>query len=458
MYRVRTLSMLLLASALSLGGCGVTYVSPLVQEDASDGVRVVPMTGETVLLANRSPYAPQELPSVFSQTAGGGSLRGAGAIPPAPVVPELAPGASLELRIPSPATPGPYRIGTGDVVALATRGSGTFTTESDILSGTLVPGGGRELYTVRDDGAISLPEVGPIEIAGLTLQGAEEALFERLVEAGIDPNFSLEVAEFQSQTITVGGEVGAPTAVPVSLQVPTLEEALTAAGGIQITTPEYASIRLYRSGTLYQIPLETYNQRGDLRQIQLLPGDSIFVDTSYDLDRALAYYEQQISIANLRRSDRTAALSELQTEISIRRAALNEERELFQARTELGEETRDYVYLAGEVARQGRYPLPYGRRATLADALYGSGEGFETQTGNPSQIYVLRATTEPDQPEAVTAWHLDARNAANLTVATQFEMRPNDIVFIEEQPITRWNRAFQQFFPALVNKVSRAVN
>jgi polysaccharide export outer membrane protein len=54
----------------------------------------------------------------------------------------------------------------------------------------------------------------------------------------------------------------------------------------------------------------------------------------------------------------------------------------------------------------------------------------------------------------VTAWHLDARNAANFVLATQFELRPNDIIFIEEQPITRWNRAFQQFFPTVFTAVT----
>jgi polysaccharide export outer membrane protein len=36
-------------------------------------------------------------------------------------------------------------------------------------------------------------------------------------------------------------------------------------------------------------------------------------------------------------------------------------------------------------------------------------------------------------------------------------LRPDDIVFVEEQPITRWNRAFQQFFPSLINTATSAV-
>lgn len=437
---------ILLATVLSVSGCGITYVSPLINERANDNVQVVPMTLQSLALANSSPYIARSLPEVFSQTAGGGSLRGAGALPEQPLIPDLAPG-QLELRIPPPATPAPYRIGVGDVVRLASRSAAE---TPDPVTGLTAGSETRQEYTVRDDGAISVPEVGTIELGGLTIEEAEQQLFDRFISSGIDPTFSIEIAEFSSQTITVGGEVGSPSVVPVTLNVPTLDEALTQAGGIQVATPEFGSIRIYRNGTLYQIPLEAYAQRGDLRSIQLLPGDSVFVDTSYDLDRALEYYEQQISVAGLRRSDRISALNELQTEISIRRAALTEARDLFATRQELGEEVGEYVYLAGEVGEQGRYQLPYGRRATLADALFASGGGFDTATGNPSQIYVLRISEDPNQ-EPVTAWHLDARNAGNLTLATRFEMRPNDIIFIEEQPITRWNRAFQQFFPSLLS-------
>ena len=447
MYRVPTYRALLLTAVFSLSGCGITYVSPLVSKRANDGVTVVLMTRDTVAIANLLPYEPQELPAVFSQTAGSGSPRGVGALPAAPIFPDLEPG-TLELRVPPPASPGPYRIGVGDVIQLATRA--TAEAPAPALTGEIAGAEIRQEYTVRDDGSVSVPQVGTVMIGGLTIEEAEQRLFEQFIQTGLGPDFSLEIAEFGSQRITVGGAVGAPAALPVTLNVPTLDQALTAAGGVQVSTPEFASIRIYREGTLYQIPLEAFRDRGDLRSAQLLPGDAVFVDTSYDLDRAQIYYERQIQATSLSREARTALLAELATEIDLRRAALEEARTLFATRAELGEETRDYVYLAGEVGVQDRYPLPYGRSATLADALYEGGGGFETETGNPSQIYVLRAMSSGTQGEPVTAWQLDARNAGNLTLATQFEMRPNDLVFIEEQPITRWNRAFQQFFPTLV--------
>jgi polysaccharide export outer membrane protein len=83
------------------------------------------------------------------------------------------------------------------------------------------------------------------------------------------------------------------------------------------------------------------------------------------------------------------ALAKLNTEISLRRAALAELRSNFQERVTLNAVDRDYVYLTGEFIQPGRFELPFGRQATLADALYSDG-GFSSKTANPSQIYVLR--------------------------------------------------------------------
>ena len=101
----------------------------------------------------------------------------------------------------------------------------------------------------------------------------------------------------------------------------------------------------------------------------------------------------------------------------------------------------------------GRFKLPFERQATLADALY-EGGGFNTNTGDPSQIYVLRGAARGDQ---VTAYHLDARNVVNLVRATKLQMRPNDIIFVAEQPVTRWNRVVQQIVPSLITAGVAAV-
>lgn len=444
--RILTVSCL----ALLLSGCGLAYQSPAVRGGAGEAskVRVVPITSESVMLANQSAYRPLALPGVFSQTAGSaGTLRGAGALPEPAFQAENRP-AALETRIPPPADPGPYKIGVGDVVLLATPQAGTTIEE---LSGLLAAQNRRQGYTVQDDGAIAIPDVGRIHIADMTLEEAEAELFQRLVENQIDPSFSLEIAEFNSKKVSIGGAVASPTVAPIALTPLYLDAALAAAGGVTVTDQDYASVRLYRQGTLYQIPLSELYARSGLQRIQLVDGDSIFVDTEYRLEQAQAYFEEQIRIAEFRQKARTDALTELSAEVTLRRAALEEARSNYQTQLDLDAVARDYVYLTGEVGNQSRFPLPFDRQATLADALYNEGGGIPTQTGNVREIYVLRGSADPREFASVTAWQLDGRNAANFLLATRFELRPNDVVFVAEQPITRWNRVVQQLTPSLLS-------
>ena len=450
---MRLLAMMFLAALLS--SCGVAYNSPAVRGGVADGtqVRVMALTAESVLLANRSAYRPQTLPAIFSTTAGGGSgLRGAGALP-APVLDDPQRPGTLELRLPPSVDPGPYRIGVGDVVLLAVPRGGDTVKE---LSGLLAAQNARQGYTVQDDGSINIPDVGRVRIAGMTIDEAEASLFNELVASQIDPTFSLEIAEFNSRKVSIGGAVSNPVVMPITLTPLLLDEALARAGGITVEDQDFASVRIYRDGTLYQVPLTRLFSDPALRNIRLVAGDSIFVDTAFELSAAQAYFEQQITLAQVRQQSRVAALNELTAEVSLRRANLNEARDNFRTRTELGAVDRDYAYITGEVGQQSRYALPYEQRASLADALFDGGEGIPVKTGDVSQIYVLRASTDPREFGAVTAWHLNATNAANFTLATRFELRPDDIIFVAEQPVTRWNRVIQQITPSLLNTTVNA--
>jgi len=432
-------------SFVFLSSCGVTYNSPKVSEnDTSYDVSVVEMTPGAVSRANSSKYQPKRLPAAFSQTSGaGGSPRGLGSLPKAPEVPsETVPGA-LELRLPPAVERSAYKIGIGDVILLATRAPGG-TVEQ--LSGLLAAQSQRQGYTVRDDGAIAIPEVGAVSVEDLTIEEAEERVFQRLVQNQLDPEFSLEIADFNSKRVSIGGAVKQSQVVPITLNPLRLDEAITAAGGIALANDDYASIRVYRDGALYQIPLSDYYKNTAARKTVLKDGDSVFVDNAYDLEQAQRFYEQEIKALQLKQQARINALSELQTEIDLRRSELTERRANFQAKLELGAIDQDHVYLAGEVSQQSRIALPFQTRASLADVFYENG-GFPTTTGNPAHIYVLRTNGS----ENLTAYHLNAKNIVNMAMATKFEMRPDDIIFVQEQPITVWGRALQQAFPALIN-------
>ena len=96
-------------------------------------------------------------------------MRGAGALPE-PTLDSRPNPESIALSVPPAADPGPYRIGTGDVVLIATRSRGSTVEE---LTGLLAAQNRRQGYTVQDDGAIAIPEVGRVILGGQTLEEAE---------------------------------------------------------------------------------------------------------------------------------------------------------------------------------------------------------------------------------------------------------------------------------------------
>ncbi len=431
----------------ALSGCGVVYISPSVQEiseatELSPSVVVVPMTVAVATKANQSAYTPRRLPKIFSQVTPIPSSRQTPALP-YPVVDLEERPQTAELRIPPTLAKTPYRIGVADVLLLATP---TATSTVEQLSGLLAAQNKRQGYTVQDDGAIAIPDVGRIQLAGLTLDEAEAEIFQELVKNQINPSFSLEISEFNSQRVAIGGAVTRPTLAPISLKPLLLGEALQIAGGINADNQDFTTIRLYRDGTLYQIPLTKFLSDSKLQSIRLTDQDSVYVDISFNLSRAQAYFAEQLQLATLTASAKTQALSQLQAEFNIQSKRADELRSGFQAREALDAVARDYVYLAGEVATQGRFTLPFERKAVLADALF-SQAGIATSEGNVSQIYLLRGNLAGTQ---VTAYQLDARNVANMMVATRMELRPGDILFVAEQPVTKWNRAISQIGPSLI--------
>ncbi|MEO0356703.1 MAG: polysaccharide biosynthesis/export family protein [Pseudomonadota bacterium] len=445
---MRVMAMFVLVCGLS--GCGAVYYSPLVPAD-DPNVMVVSLTHASAAHANQSQYTPKSLPVAFYQNAGGGgALRGAGPTPEPIFEAQVRPDA-LPLRLPPNVPQSSYEIGVGDVVLLATPSAGSSVEE---LTGLLAAQNRRQGYTVQDDGAIAIPDVGRVDLAGLTVEEAEAEVFQTLVSNQIDPSFSIEVSEFNSQRVSVGGGVSGPSVVPITLTSLTLEEALAASGGIDVGDQDYASIRLYRDGELYQIPLNDYYSRPALQKTRLVGGDSIFVDTSFQLAQAQAYFQEQITLTQFRQQARVQALAELNAEVSLRRASLEEARSNFTARLAADAVDRDYVYLAGEVVTPGRFPLPFEQRSSLADALLGEA-GMNTRTANPQQIYLLRGQDNSDQ---VTAYNLDVTNATRLVLATRMELRPNDIIFVAEQPVTRWDRVVQQITPSLITSSVAAVS
>ena len=99
------------------------------------------------------------------------------------------------------------------------------------------------------------------------------------------------------------------------------------------------------------------------------------------------------------------------------------------------------VFVIGSGLRPQIFNIAAENRETLADALFTQNGALASTSAKRSDIYLLRGN------DPVTAFHLDALSPSRLLVAEAMELRPNDIIFVSEQPIVSFNRTLQTLFP-----------
>ena len=99
---------------------------------------------------------------------------------------------------------------------------------------------------------------------------------------------------------------------------------------------------------------------------------------------------------------------------------------------------KEKVLLVGETGAQSAIFIDPNLRHSLSDTIF-SGSVLNGTTSDFSQIYVLRKNKKSFQ-----AFHLDITDPTRVSLATQFEMRPDDIVFVATQPLSLYSRTLSQ--------------
>ncbi len=113
-----------------------------------------------------------------------------------------------------------YRLGPGDVVRITVYNNPDLTTEAQITQ----------------QGRITFPLIGDIQIGGIEKGQAEQIIARRLGEGGfvLKPLVNVLVLGFKSQQISVLGQVNRPGKYPIE-QASTLADLLAIAGGVAQT-------------------------------------------------------------------------------------------------------------------------------------------------------------------------------------------------------------------------------
>ncbi len=270
---------------------------------------------------------------------------------------------------------------------------------SSLLASAASQAPGQSGFTVQSDGNIYFPYVGDLKVAGLTTSQIRVKLAAALAAYVKKPQVSVQVVGFHSQTYQLSGAVAKPGLYPITNVPITVSQSIQAAGGVLQTVPSVSI-----SSKSSAMPLA-------------------------DLSRVLYIHDGKRHVLNLRAFFLSGDESQ---------DRLLHPGDIVQ----VPDNSLDQVHLIGEVKNPGNYPLDNGQ-LNLAQVL-GDAGGLDLTTANASRIFVFRGAY--DKPQIF--W-LNAHSPEAMLLATQFELKPQDVVFVATAGISTWNRIISQILPTV---------
>lgn len=281
--------------------------------------------------------------------------------------------------------PQPYKIGTGDYLAITVWDHPELVMPVNSMTGTMatltgaLPAG----YTVSSEGKIQFPYAGDFKVEGLTELQARDLLVQRLSNYIKKPEVTLRVMSFRSKRVYVDGEVKLPGIVQIDDIPLSLPEALNRAGGVTVLGDQ-SRITVNREGKTYRIDMPRLIADGiDPSRIMLSNGDMLRV----------------------------------------------------------GSREESKVFVIGEVTKPITLTLRNGR-LSLNEAL-GEAGGINPLTADANQVYVIRNANDA-QP---IIYHLDAHSPVMYALAESFELKAKDVVYVDATSMVRFNRVISLILP-----------
>jgi polysaccharide export outer membrane protein len=308
----------------------------------------------------------------------------------------------LSTLTPAPAS---YRLGlidAGDVLAVSifqlnaqvfgSSGSSDSSDSSDSKDKDTKSGGNQGLNLLVDDhGAIPIPYAGDIVVAGLTPGEAAAAIQKALKGRLISPQVLVSVQASPSNSVTVIGEIKSSGLVRISPNNDTLINVLARAGGVSKPNGDVV-VAITRNGHTTSAPLSLV-LNDPVQNVRLAPHDEV----------RLVYHPRKYSTFG-------ALTKNAQTPIE-----------------------DDSVSLAGAISRLG---------------------GLDSNTANPAAVMLFRferpevaralgLTVDPSAVRIPVVYRLDMRDPSGFFVAQNFEVQPDDIIYVPHADLAEARKFFE---------------
>ncbi len=237
---------------------------------------------------------------------------------------------------------------------------------------TAVPsaiGGRLELarVDVAPDGSIVVPFAGRLQVAGLPVERARQAIESRLSRKLYKPQVQLRLLESPGKSVSIVGAVRKGGSYPLAPGMARLAD-LIGAAGLEADQPEQVQLELRRDARSYRLSLKTL--LGDpLENVALQPGDVVSV---------------------------------------VR---------------EIG-----HVTLMGAVAMPGRIEIA-GEEYSVLDAL-AQARGLDGKSADPSGVYLFPASGRRPAGEPLAIYSIDIRDPRQVLLARQLRLADGDLIYV----------------------------
>lgn len=254
-------------------------------------------------------------------------------------------------------------------------------------------------FVVNARGDIYFPFVGSLAVAGLTTGEIRVKLTQALTTYIKNPQLDVTVVAFHSQQYQLAGAVMKPGLYPVTNVPLTVSQAIALGGGAIRSLPNTSG-----PASAMSLPL------ADLGHVIVIHGHNRQVLNLQD------FYRDGDQL-----QDRLVKPGDI---------------------IEVPDNSFDQVHLIGEVVRPGNYAMS-GGEMNLAQAL-GDAGGINLNTANPARIFVFRGAYEKPQ-----VFWLNARSPDTMLLATRFELKPQDVVYVATSGLGAWNRVVSEILPTV---------
>lgn len=155
-----------------------------------------------------------------------------------------------------------YRLGAGDLLAIVVFDHGEFSLDARI----------------SQTGNITFPLVGQVPVAGLSTRDVELLLARHLIDGGFvkQPQVSVLVSEYQSQKVSVMGQVAKPGQFPLDVSKRVLD-VLALAGGVLNDSAADEATLVRADSSRVVIDLQKLFDGDPAANLSVQDGDTVFI-------------------------------------------------------------------------------------------------------------------------------------------------------------------------------------